>query len=1139
MKINTSSDHFLIKKSDFKDLFNIMKICLFLLFAFAFQLMATNTNAQDAIIELRSNSVTVSQLISEIEKQTDYLVVYSNREVNTSRTVNLKNKSDKVSEYLNQTFSGTDIGYVFEKNYIVLSKKEKKNTNSISSIIERSQQQKKNITGTVVDASGTPIIGANIVEAGTTNGTITDVDGNFSLDVENNALIHISYIGYLEQNINTEGKRKFDIVLSEDTRALEDLVVVGYGTQKKLNLTGAVSSISADELIKRPSYSTANLLQGKIPGLQIIQQSGEPGNQKLKVSIRGKGTFSSAGSNPLVVIDGIANPSWTSLDNLDPENIESISVLKDAASASIYGARAANGVILVTTKKGAIGKPRIKYHGNFGFQEATFVPEFITNSAEYMEMYNYTVDRQKSGEKFPTELIEAYKNAAPNDPQYPNFDWRDAIINPGWGTKHNLGVSGGNEETKYYAEVGYYSQDAILRGQSYNRYSAQVNLNAKILDWLTFGANINALVGKRLGPAMTSSQLMMFIYDMNPTTSPKLPDGRWSVGSVMPPFYTTNNIWRLTETGGDGGTRLNENHSIQTSGFLNINLTPEIMWNVTGSYNYDGNFEMVHQINPVDAEEYYFQTGEFGRVYYNYNPGVSNTNVRSIMPSFHTTLSFTKSLKEIHNLYALIGYDQEYFQQRYLFGSRRDYSFINLPEINAGSPEVQTLNGSSYEWAIQSFFGRMTYDYKGKYLLEANARYDGTSRIQKDRRWGLFPSFSAGWRISEEEFLKSKDWLDNLKLRVSWGQLGNQNIGTYPYQSLLSTTTYAQGDGIQQGVLKGSLSDPNLKWEVTTISNLGVDYSMKQGLFSFTLDVYNKDTKGILNQAEIPLSIGLTPPTINYGSMNNKGFEFTAGHRNKIKDLSYNVDLNFSLNRNKITQLVTPSYGLQTNQVGYEFGANYMLEWIGVFQSQEEIDSSPKHPNNPLPGDLIFKDQNEDGVINQNDRVILPGRYPNFIYGGNIGLNWRNIDFSAFLQGVSGTNHYITRRGEWPFLRMAPPTKLWRDAWTPENPTNKMPALYRWPYAPVSGMQNSFFLKNTSYLRLKNLQVGYTFPREISNKIGIQNLRVYASGDNILTFTSYRQSDPERDEDINYGGETEAGSYPNVRTFTFGIVINM
>lgn len=1111
----------------------LMRNALILIFLTAFQVFADDSYSQKTKMSLQMNDVTVEKVLNEIEDQSEFYFLCNKKLVDVDRKVNIQFEDQDINHILAQLFDGTNVEYIVIDRQIVLSP---------GKYLEeaRTKLQPRTISGTITDLDGEPLPGVGIAIKGTTRGTITNLEGEYTIEVgDPSAILIFSYVGYLTQELAVGDQTEINVQLESDIYGLEEVVVIGYGTKRKINLTGSVSSVKSEELVKRPSYSVGSLIQGRVPGLQIIQQSGEPGNEKLKIAIRGKGTFSSAGSNPLVVIDGVSYPSWTALENLDPDNIETIDILKDAASASIYGARAANGVILVTTKKGVSAKPKISYNGSTGFQTATFIPDFVDNSVEYMEMYNYTVERQGTGTPFADTLIEAYRNAAPGDPQYPNYDWRDALFNPGWGQKHSLSATGGNEITQFYAGVGYYDQDAIMRGQSYNRYNAQFNLDTKITDWMTFGTNINALVGKKLGPAMTSTTLMMFAYDMNPTTSPRLPDGRWSAGAVSPPYYVTNNIWRLTETEGEGGTRLNENYAVTASGLLNINITPALLLNITGSFSYDANFEMVHQINPPDDREYYFQTGEFARVYYNYNPGLSNSTNRSVMPSFHSTLNYSKTFSESHNLMALVGYNQEYYKIRSLYGHRRDYAFNNLPEINAGDPSVQTLTGTSSEWAIQSFFGRITYDYEGKYLFEANARYDGTSRIHKDNRWGLFPSFSAGWRASEENFLNTSDWIDNLKLRASWGQLGNQNIGNYPYQSLLTTTNYAQGEGIEQGVLLTNLSDPTLKWEVTTITNVGIDLDLRRGLFSLVFDLYNKDTEGILNQATIPASVGLSPPYINYGSMNNRGFEFLIGHRHMINELSYSVNFNFSRNRNEITKLISPSYGLQSNQVGHEFGAHYMVEWIGIFQSQGEIDAAPLHPFNPKPGDLRFKDQNGDNVINADDRVIIPGRYPKFLYGGNINMDWRNWDLSLFIQGVAGTRHYITRRGEWPFLRMAPPTKEWRNAWTPDNPTNDMPALYQWPYAPIWSTPNSYFLKYTSYVRLKNIQLGYTLPENVTGKIGLQELRIYVSADNLFTYAPWTTSDPERDEDVHYGYQTEAASYPNVKTFTFGIRINL
>jgi TonB-linked SusC/RagA family outer membrane protein len=1096
--------------------------------------VAEKSYAQSTKLTFALKNTQIKAVLEHIENNSEFSFMYENNVVDVDTKVDIAASDETIDVILNRLL-GDNTEYRVIGRHIVLFPSGPKPGETLPAL-----SQQPAVSGTVTDESGLPLPGVTVMVKGTAQGTVTNADGNYTLsNIQEDATLVFSFVGMRTQEVEVGNQTTINIKMELDAIGIEEVVAIGYGTQKRINLTGSVSSINSEELTKRPSYSVGTLIQGKATGLQIIQQSGEPGNEKLKIAIRGQGTFSSAGSNPLVVVDGVAYPSWTGLNNLDPESIQSIDILKDAASASIYGARAANGVIIVTTKKGIMGKPTITYSGSAGFQNPTFLPDYIDNSAEYMEMYNYTVARQGTGTIFNESLIEAYRNADPNDPQYPNFDWRDEIINPGWGQKHNLSFSGGNDITKFYTDFGYYDQDAILRGQSYKRYNVQFNLETKIADWITFGTNITGLTGKKKGPATSINTLMQNVWDMNPTTSPRLPDGRWSVGAVSAPYTLTGNMVRLTDTGGDGGTRLNESHNITASGFLNIKIIPELIWNITGSYSYEENFTKVHQRIPAEPNEYYFQTGAFARVMSVVEQGVADTWRRSVMPSLYSTLNYTKTFSENHNLRILGGYSQEYNQSRFLFGKRRDYSFPDLTEISPGDPTVQTLNGTASEWAIQSFFGRIGYDYKGKYLFEANARYDGTSRIQKDNRWGLFPSFSVGWRVSEENFMKSADWIDNLKVRGSWGQLGNQNIGLYPYQSLLATTNYAQGTGVAPGVLKTTLADPSLKWEVTTISNVGLDLDVKKGLFSLIFDMYNKDTDGILNRAEVPLSLGQSAPFINYGAMNNKGFEFIMGHRNKIKELEYFIDFNYSRNRNKITQLVTPSYGLRSNQVGHEYGAHYMIEWIGVFQNQAEIDAAPKHPFNPKPGDLIFKDQNGDGVINADDRVILPGRFPKFLYGGNLGFNWKNIDFSVFVQGVAGTKHYITRRGEWPFLRMAPPTKEWRNAWTPENPTNEMPALYAWPYNPVSGNNNSYFLKNTSYVRLKNIQIGYTLPGSITKDIGIQNLRVYVSADNWFTFAPYTIHDPERDEDVQYGGQTEAGQYPNVKTLTFGVKLNI
>ena len=494
----------------------------------------------------------------------------------------------------------------------------------------------------------------------------------------------------------------------------------------------------------------------------------------------------------------------------------------------------------------------------------------------------------------------------------------------------------------------------------------------------------------------------------------------------------------------------------------------------------------------------------------------------------------------------LLGTNQEYFFTRNLSGYRQDFNFPDLTELNAGGSKGQTTSGTASEWGIRSYFGRLTYDYKGKYLFEANARYDGTSRIYKDNRWGFFPSFSAGWRISDEQFMKSLSWMNNLKLRASWGQLGNQNIGNYPFQDVLSLTSYPMDATLSQGVIQSRLTDKNLRWEKTTSTDIGLDMTVANGLFSMVFDWYKKGTDGILSQAQIPASVGLDAPTVNYASMENKGVEFLLGHTNKIGEFTYSVNLNYSANRNVVTKVLAPSLGLNSTVVGQPLGSFYMVQWDGIFQSDAEIAAAPLHPGSPKPGDLRFKDvggpnnTGPDGKIDANDRVFVKGAQPDFTYGANINVKWHNWDISMFLQGVKGQKQYHTWWAYYPFTQGTPPTTDWRNAWTPENHSTTMPALWTFAdygYTPMSGTDNTFYLQDASYLRLKNLQIGYDLSKKICAKMKMKEVRLYFSGDNLLTFTKMKYVDPERVDDQWWS--TRGSVYPQAKTLSFGIKVKL
>lgn len=983
-------------------------------------------------------------------------------------------------------------------------------------------QSPKEVSGKVVDkASGTSLPGVNVIEKGTTNGTVTDIEGQYRIDVSDNATLIFSSIGYETKEVAVNGRADITITLAEDVQALEEVVVIGYGEQKKVNLTGSVATVSSQELTKRSVPNVENLLQGKVSGLQVVQNSGQPGDDGAVLRIRGMGTFSGAGNAPLVLIDGIQG----NLSLIDPNDVETISVLKDAASAAIYGARAANGVILVTTKNGASGSLNIEYHGNVQLHQPTRMPEFVTNSADFMEYWNIANERAGIPHFFTQSEIDAYRNS--NDPvKYPNFNWMDFMIGNAHLQNHHLSVNGGTGDTRYNFTLGYVNQDGIVGGHDAQRYNARFRLDSKINDRVKFGGNIGLMNKNNREPILHDSDFILLVYGAGPNYSPYLSDGsgRFSGRYNADAWHNRNPLAVI-----DAGSRTNKNYSVAAQAYFDVNITKDLVWGAKGAINFDNNFFKHHE-HPVN--QYWFENNEFAHNGWPVRLGVTDRNAQSLLTTFYSTLTYNKTIGNGHNVTALVGYNQESFVDRYLSGYRFQFPVDYLKELDAGSADGQTTAGSSSEWAIQSLFGRVSYDFIGKYLLEANFRYDGTSRIHKDNRWGVFPSVSAGWRVSEEQFLQGATWMDNLKLRASWGKLGNQNIGLYPYQDILSMVDYPYNSTLEQGVRQTRLTDKSLRWETTTVVDFGFDISIKNGLFSLTADWYDKITDDILYQIPVPASVGLSSPTVNYAKMKNTGFEFEIGHAKKIGELNYNVHLNYSTYKNEVLRVKTPSYGNTTIQEGLPWGSYYLREWIGIFQTQHEIDEGPTHPFNPKPGDLKFKDQNGDGVITDDDRVVIDGAHPDFYYGGGFDLTWKNFDLTAFFQGVQGQKFLVNMWGIDPFTQGTPPTKDFAEnAWTPENRTNDYPAMYTWGYGPVTGTTSTYWLQDASYVRLKNLVIGYNLPVQLVEKIGMKNLRVYLSGDNLFTITKYAGADPERT------GDGRFATYPQLRVYSAGLKV--
>jgi TonB-linked SusC/RagA family outer membrane protein len=989
------------------------------------------------------------------------------------------------------------------------------------------------ITGRVTSAKGEALPGVTVVLKSTIVGTSTDTDGRYSLQVPERAgVLVFSYIGNIPKEVPFSSPGSLDVTMQEDTKALEEVVVVGYGTQKKANLTGSVAILDAQEIIKRPLTNVAGLLQGKVSGLQVSSHSGKPGSENNGLRIRGLGTFSAAGSEPLILINGIAGD----MTNLDPNDIESISVLKDAASSAIYGARAANGVILITTKRGKAGALSIDFHSNVQIQTPTRLPELLSNSADYMMYWNQGRIRSGQAPYFSQEEIDAFRNNT-NDPvNYPNFDWVDHSFKTAVANTQSLSIGGGTDKTTFNLSLGYFDQPGVTSLYEFKKYNARLTVDSKLKDWITVGGDIQ-LVNKDIQRSNWDNgdvdYQVLAIYGAGPNYTPTMTLPNGTTGYVA--RYGSNiGEWtvRNPDAQNASGIQTDINYNVLPQFYTEIKPFKHLTWFTKGAISYDNRAFKNHEI-PVD--NYFFKDGAYAHNNSTWQLGVRENWSTRMWTTFYSTLNYRRLFNETHNVNILAGYNQEYNLDKSLRGSRVHFPTNTLKELDAGAALDQSTGGSSSEWAIRSFFGRAMYDFKDKYLLEANARFDGTSRIAPKTRWGFFPSVSAGWRLSEESFMQQVSWLQDLKIRASWGQLGNQNVGLYPYQEVLSTTSYAFNQA-QPGAYMTRMVDPSLRWETTTMTDIGLDLSMKNGLVNVTFDWFDKVTDDILYQVPIPASVGLAAPTVNYGKMRNKGIELELGSRKQLGDFRYDISLNFSVIENEVLRILSPIYGNYTVQEGLPFNSHFMTEWIGIFQNEAEISEGPKHPFNPKPGDLKFKDQNGDDVIDAKDRIVFDGAYPKFYYGGTINLSWKNFDINAFFQGIEGYKQ-STQGLSWglsPYTQGSPPPMDFvNNMWTGEGSTNKHPAMYISGYAPVTGTRNSYWLLDASYLRLKNLALGYNIPVHISQKIGFKFARIYCSGDNLLTFTKWPGSDPER-ANTNW-----FQAYPQLTSYTLGIKVKI
>lgn len=1037
-----------------------------------------------------------------------------NNQVDINKITSVKVKNEAVAQVLDKILSGTGINYELEGTHIILT------TEAIKDL--HAQQQAKTVTGTVTDVSGEPIIGANIRIKGTTTGTITDIDGNFSIEAEPQSVIEVSYIGYLTQETVINNQKSIRFLLKEDTKTLDEVVVIGYGVQKKADLTGSVANINTEKLNTQSNANIGQALQGKIAGVDIVSQGGAPGSG-TRIMVRGIGTLNNA--SPLYIVDGMY---MNSIDHINPNDIASIDVLKDASSAAIYGSRAANGVIIVTTKEGSNteGKPIIDLSVNLGISTASKFLDML-DAKGWAEVT--TIARQAIG-KPALDMATDLANK-------PDNDWQDIMFRPALMQNYNLSVKGGGKYSTYYTGLGYFNQDGIVKGTNYQRYNIQSKNDYKRG---IFSAGTNLIIS--------------FSHDK--PLHQELRGGM--IGTILQSVPTLEK-YDDTREGGYGGTygdvvniphplaiiddnimdRYNENVKI----FANLYAQIELFKGLKYKLNLTPDFSFERYKNYLNKYDFGLATNSITQL------TERQRRRRNIL--VENLLTFDRTFGE-HKISALAGYTYQDSRFRHIqaYGEGLPQG---LEEIDAATTN-RSNEGNSWRSVLTSILGRVFYSYQNKYLFTATIRRDGSSKFGKNNRYGYFPSFSLGWNVAEEKFMENVHWLDQLKLRGGYGVLGNQEIDNYQYSSTITTgINYPDGNGgLLQGAFPKNFANPDIKWEETAMTNVGIDFMAFNNRLSLTADYYVKNTKDILLTVPIPISSGgANDPIRNAGKIRNNGFEFNLGWMDQPNpDISYGINLIGSFNKNKVIAMGSESGSIKggsTNQnittsetkAGYPIGGYWLISTAGYFNSQEEVDAYAKDGKKiqpaAEPGDIKFVDANNDGVINDDDRVFQGSPFPDFTFALNGNMRYKNFDLSIGLQGVLGNKIYnATRQTLEDVTKGSNFLASCLDYWTPENKNASHPRLTWDDPNRNTRAESDRYLENGSYLRLRSVQLGYTFPQTWF-KGAIQHARVYINAENLFTITSYSGYSPDVNADnANYRG-FDNFIYPTNRTFMLGL----
>lgn len=1117
--------------------FVCIRLCLFITLLSCLTLVpAFASSLQDVRISLHQKDVSYQKIFNEIESKTGFSFLIRNNDLNTSEKTSISATNKTVEEILKMLFAEKDITYEVKGNKVSVYKPAKVVTDG----------KGNKIAGKVVDENQEPIIGASVMILNTTQGTVTDLDGNFELEaVSGEAKLQVSFIGYKSRILTWNGRSVLKIVLQEDNKLLDEIVVVGYGTQKKGNLTGAISTIKTEEITTTTHSSLAQSLQGKLPGLQIRQQSGEPGEFNTDINIRGFG-------QPLYVIDGIVRDGSGEFQRLSPNDIENISILKDA-SAAIYGLNAANGVILVTTKKGIAGRPKFSYNGVFGWQKPTDIPK-MANAAQYLEMTNDANVNVGGNPSITREELQKWQHGLPG---YESTDWyKEAIRNSAPITQHDFSVRGGNEAVNYYLSFGYLGEKGLLKSNeiNYNKYTVRSNVTAKLNKYLTADVMISGRIDSREYPGDN-------FYWIFKGTRVSLPTER--------PYANSNTKYPAKVTLGTNpvlmsykdkvGYGESKNKAFQSSASLTYNAPFLDGLQVKGTVAYDSNNTLgKNLVKKHNVYTYISETDTYLPEAQNDPSWISNAVTDNNRLVLQAQLSYDHTFAKAHHVGATLVYEQKKEWLRYSW-LKRQYEFYTNDQINQAAKNNQETDGYEDEKAFMSYIGRLNYDYLGKYLIEYAFRYDGSYRYAPGSRWGFFPVVSAGWRISEESFIKNNlHFVDNLKIRASYGTVG-ENAGD-PFQYILGFSTtgggfYEFSDGsFTSGAASPGIVNPNLTWYKSKIKDVGIDIGLFNGALNMEFDVYQRDRTGLLSKRNLslPNTFGGSLPEENLNSDRVQGLDFVISHHNKINDFYYGLSFNFNFARTK--KIYTERAPYRSSWDKWKNGNTdrwqdvlWGYDQVGQYQSREEIIHAPVIDTSlgntrVLPGDYIYRDANGDGLIDAKDQLpLFWGGQPKLHYGFTVNAQWKGFDLNMLFQG---SGKYTVRFNEvyseiLCFKGNTP--AYFYDRWHLSDPydSNSEWVPGKWPavrYAEnMTGnyRESQIWRRDASYLRLKSLEIGYTIPSKYTKKYFLESVRIYGNAHNLLTFADsfVKPFDPEKIE-----GNYNAGlNYPLTKNFNVGI----